>query len=89
MYGGIKTGQATVSTTAGGTLIVTSRVGRGNLTIINHGATNVFVGPAGLTLTNGALLVGVAGASLPISSQDALFGLVSAGTQDVSYIEQY
>lgn len=88
MYGGIRTGQVSVDNTSGGVLIAAARSGRGSITIINGGTTDVFIGDSGLTIGTGALLVGVKGASITISSQAAIYG-IAGSAQTVSYLEAY
>lgn len=90
MYGGISTGQVTVAATAGGTLIAPERRGRGAVTIVNHGTTNVFIGgDPNVTALNGVKLVGVDGASITLSAQSAIYGITASGSQIVSYVEAY
>jgi hypothetical protein len=59
------------------------------VTIINHGTTAVYLGTGTITTSNGALLVGTAGASVTIVTTDAVKGIVASGSQAVSYIEEY
>lgn len=87
--GGLATSQATVDTTAGGTQIVAARSGRQKLTLVQLGTVDVFVGPKGVATNSGALLVGTKGATLVIDTQDAVYGIVSAGSQAVAAIETY
>lgn len=89
MYGGIKTNQVSVDTTAGGTLIAAARPGRGSITVINEGTTVVRIGDLGLTTSTGAYLAGVAGASITLSTQAAIYGITGSGSETVSYIESY
>jgi len=88
MYGGISNGQVTVAATA--TLIAAARPGRGAVTIVNHGTTNVFIGgDPNVTALNGVKLVGVDGASITLSAQSAIYGITASGSQIVSYVEAY
>lgn len=85
--GGFAASQASPDSTVGGTLLAAARLGRHAVTIINHGATDVYVGGKGLTTSTGALLVGIKGASITIPTQDAVYGIVAAGSQTVSVLE--
>lgn len=85
----IATGQASVGTTIGGTLIAAEREGRGAITIVNGGTTDVFVGLAGLTASNGVLLAGVKGQTLTLRTQAAIYGIVGSGSETVSFVEEY
>lgn len=87
--GGFATSQATADTTSGGVQLVAARAGRHSLRLVNLGTTDVWVGPKGVSSTTGALLVGTKGASLPIDTQDAVYGVVGTGSQAVSVIETY
>lgn len=89
MAGGFKTAQVTVATTANGTLLAAARPGRHAVTIINHGTTIVYVGDLGLTTSTGAYLAGVAGASITIPADTAVYGIVGTGTQAVSVLETF
>ena len=85
----IVTGQISVATTAGGTLIAAARTGRLDITIVNSGTADVYLGPSGLTTSTGILLKGIPGAALTISTAAAVYGIVAAATQTVSYLETY
>jgi hypothetical protein len=81
--------QVSVDTTSGGKLIAAARAGRGAVTIINTGTIAVFIGPSGVTTSTGALLPGIAGASITIPTTAAVYGIVSNGSQTVSVLETY
>lgn len=86
--GGFDAAQVSVGTTA--TLIAARRAGRHRITLVNHGTTPVYVGHDGsVTTTTGALLAGVAGQTLDIDTQGAVYGIVGTGTETVSAIETY
>ncbi len=85
----VATNQISVGTTAGGTVICAARAGRKSLTIINHGTTDVYVGPNGVSTTSGALLTGQKGAGIAFDGGAAVYGIVDSGTQTVSYVECY
>lgn len=82
----IATSQVTVGTTA--TQIVPARSGRMAVTITMVGAGDVFVGPTGVTVANGALLLGTKGSSITIHTQGAVFG-IGAVAQAVSVLETF
>lgn len=81
------TGQATAATTS--TLLVPARVGRSAVTITNLGTTDVFVGNTGVTTATGQLLAGVKGTSLTLPTGAAIYGVVSTGSQAVSFVETF
>lgn len=83
----IATNQVTVAATA--TQIVPARTGRGAVTIVNSGATDIFLGVSGVSVTTGVLLSGVKGASMTIPTSAAVFGIAATGTQVVSFLETY
>jgi hypothetical protein len=85
----IATGQVTVASTAGGTLIAAARATRTDITIVNEGTTDVRLGVSGVTTATGLLLVGIKGAALTLSTRAAVYGIVAAATQAVSYEENY
>lgn len=82
----LATSQVSVGTSA--TQIVAARAGRLAVTITMVGAGDIFLGIAGVTVTNGALLVGTKGASVTIPTQAAVFG-IGAVAQTVSIIEVF
>ena len=90
-YGGgtIATGQVSVATTAGGTLICAARATRRSITIVNLGTTDVYIGASGLTTSTGLLLLGAKGAAITLETAAEIYGIVGSGTQSVSYIEEY
>jgi len=81
--------QVAVDTTLGGTQIVAARAGRQATTIVNLGTTDVYLGVSGVTTGTGLLLLGVKGAAITIPGAAAIFGIVGAGSQTVSYLEAY
>lgn len=85
MAGGYNTGQATVATTA--TVIAAARSGRKDIVIVNLGATDVYIGGPSVTTSAGVLLVGSKGVGLTITTEAAIYGIVGAGSQAVSYVE--
>ena len=80
-------GQVSVGTTA--TSIASSRTARRNITVVNHGTTDVILGGSGVTTSTGLLLPGIKGASATLTTTGALYGIVGSGTQTVSYAETY
>ncbi len=87
--GNIAVNQVSVTTTAGGTTIAAARSTRRGILVINHGTTAVYLGPSGVTTSNGLLLAGIVGAFISIPTTVAILGIVGSGTQTVSYIEVY
>ena len=85
MAGGYNTGQATVATTA--TVIAAARPGRKDIAIVNSGTTDVYVGGPSVTTSTGILLTGAKGAGLVLTTEAAIYGIVAAGTQAVTYME--
>jgi predicted S18 family serine protease len=81
------TSQATVGATP--TLIITQRPGRDTVVIENTGTTPVYLGNAGVTVSNGLLLPGVVGASVAIETTDVVYGIVASGTQVVAVVENF
>lgn len=82
----LATSQVTVGTAA--TQIVAARSGRMAVTITMMGAGDVFVGVTGVTVANGALLLGTKGSSITIPTQAAVFG-IGAVAQAVSVLETF
>ena len=85
----IATGIVSVATTAGGTLIAAARANRTDITIVNEGTTDVRLGASGVTTATGLLLAGIKGAALTLSTRAAVYGIVAASTQNVSFEENY
>lgn len=88
----LATGQVSVASTA--TQIVGARTGvsgtgRVSLTICNTSTTAVYIGTSGVTTSTGQFLVGIAGACLTLNTQTAVYGIVSTGTETVSFSESY
>jgi hypothetical protein len=86
-YANLATAQVSVAATA--TLIVAARVGRKEVTIVNHGTTAVYLGPSGVATTTGQLLAGVAGEGITYSGGAAVYGIAATGSQTVSVAEVY
>ena len=83
-------GQITVAATA--TLISAANANRAAIVVVNHGATNVFLGFANTVTTTGAtggvLLVGVPGSTLTFQTRTAIWGIAASGTQAVGFYEE-
>jgi hypothetical protein len=84
---GFTPGQITVGNTA--TLIVAARSGRVRVTIQNMGTTVVYLGGSTVTTATGFRLPGVDGSAYTTQNSAAIYGIVAAGTQAVSFIEEY
>jgi hypothetical protein len=85
----VGTGQVSVDTTSGGVTVAAARGTRRQLTIVNHGTTDVYVGVGSVTTSSGILLPGVKGAALTIDTTLAVKAIVASGSQSVSYLEEY
>jgi hypothetical protein len=90
----IATNQVSVDTTVGGKLIVAQRAGvagtgRVSVDICNTSTTDVWLGPSGVTVSNGHLLVGIKGACTTLKTTAAVYGIVGSGTETVSFLENY
>lgn len=71
-------------------LIVAARPGRIAVTIQQLGSTFVYLGmTAGVTTSTGIPLLGTPGASITLPVTSAIYGIVPAGTQNVSVAETY
>lgn len=85
--GTIATNQISVGTSP--TLISSARTGRTALTIVNHGTTDVFIGTSNVSNTSGILLTGTRGQTLVFDGSASVYGIVSSGTQTVSFVETF
>lgn len=89
----LASGQASVTT--GNITIVAARTGvvgtgRKSVCITNVTGTGpVYIGNTGVSTSTGQYLPGVAGASICLDTQVAIFGTVASTTQTVSYTETY
>jgi hypothetical protein len=87
-YANLATAQVSVAATA--TLIVAARAGRKEVTIINHGTTDLYLGSSsGVTTSTGQLLAGVKGEGVTYSGGAAIYGIAASGSQTVSVAEVY
>jgi hypothetical protein len=81
------TGQIAIGTSA--TQIRAASPTRTALIVVNHGATNVFIGfTSGVTSSTGVMLVGIPGQTLTFQTQSAVFGVVASGSQVVGFYEE-
>lgn len=93
--GNLATGQVSVPSTAGGTVIVAARTGapgtgRKTVCVTNvTGTAPVYLGASGLTTSTGDYLAGTAGAGKCWDTQAAVYGIVSSTSQTVSFTETY
>jgi hypothetical protein len=76
--------QVTVATTA--TKVYTGEAGAREVTIENHGTTDVYIGKSGVLTTTGFLLPGTKGASVTLPSTKDIYAIVASGTQAVSVL---
>lgn len=85
----LATGQVSIDTTSGGVEIVASRATRRSITIVNHGTTDVFLGTGTVASNDGILLPGIKGAAITMNVIESINGIVSSGSQTISYVEEY
>lgn len=83
----LATAQVTATTTA--TVIAASRATRRSVTVVNGGTTNVYLGTTGVSTTSGVLLLGSTGAAVTFAVTGTISGIVTSGSQSVSYFEEY
>jgi hypothetical protein len=83
---GLNTGQVTLGTTA--TAIVPLNPTRTRLTIYNVGGSAAFLGGATVSATTGVPLPASVGAAVTVNTAAALYGIVTTGTEVVSYLEE-
>lgn len=81
------TGQVSVGTTA--TVIRIGSAKDVEVTLVNHGTTDVFIGKSNVTTANGFLLQGVKGEKITLRTRGTLYGIVGAGTQTVGYFAAF
>lgn len=77
-----------VSVTTSPTQIVAANSARKRIVITNTGSTAVYLGPSGVATSTGHLLAGAAGYPFVIYTKAAIYGIVGAGTQTVTYWEE-
>lgn len=86
--GSVATGKVNVTTSA--TLICAARTGRKRITIsISTTFTNLYIGDSGVSTSAGYRLQGSAGSSIQLETSAAIYGITSATSVDVFYIEEY
>jgi hypothetical protein len=90
--GNLAVAQVSVANTA--TSIVAARTGvqgtgRKTVCITNTSTVAVYIGGSGVTTSTGSYLPGVAGSSICLDTQAAVYGIVATGTETVSEIETY
>ena len=84
------TGQVSVTTSAGGTLIAAARATRVVIVMINDtGTDGVFIGASGVTTGTGLNLVAIQGAGAALDVTGAIYGIVATTSQTVSFFEEY
>lgn len=81
------TGQVSIVTSP--TVIVAERPGRRNVLIVLGTASPMFIGGSTVSIATGLRLVGVDGTGILIPTEQAIYGIVSAGAVDVSFMELY
>ncbi len=84
------TGQVSVTTSVGGTLIAAARATRTSIVLINDTGTDaVFIGANGVSITTGLDLVAIQGAGAALDITGAIYGIVGTTSQTVSFLEAY
>lgn len=83
----IVTNQVTVDTTVGGVVIKALNTSRKSIIIRNQGATDMYVGPSGVTTANGILVKANEVLTLDRNTA-AIYGIVGAGSTTAGYLEE-
>lgn len=78
------TGQVTVTTTAA--VAYGGNVKAKEVTFVNLGTTDVYLGKSNVSTTIGQLLVGVKGTQITIKTRSPIYAIVGTGTQAVSFL---
>ncbi len=83
----IATNQVTVDTTAGGIVIKASNASRKSIIIRNQGLVDMYIGPTGVTSSNGLLIK--AGESITLDRNTAaIYGITAATSTTAGYLEE-
>jgi hypothetical protein len=82
----ITTGQVSCGTSA--TLLVAARTGRSRVKLTMNGAVDAYIGPAGVAVGTGDLLLGTKGTTMTFETSAAVY-CVAASAVTVSYLETY
>lgn len=85
----VATAQVSVDDTSGGVQVVAARATRRSVTIVNHGDVDVWIGGTGVTVSNGALLLGTKGAALTIATNAVVRAITGGDTVSVGVLEVY
>lgn len=85
----IASAQVSVDTTTGGVVLAAARQTRRRLILINHGATDVFVGTGTVSTANGALLLGTKGTVVILNTNAAVKGITGGSSVTVGVIEEF
>lgn len=80
--------QNQISCSTSTTLIAASNPNRTRILITNTGTTDVFIGGAAVTISTGHLIKGIAGYPIALRTTQAIYGIVSASTQTVTFLEE-
>lgn len=85
--GNVATNQIVIASAAA-TQIIAPNTGRlVGVTVVNGSTQDIYLGSSAVTTGNGVLLLGTKGTSMTIPTTSALYGIVSATGQTVSYLE--
>lgn len=74
-----------VSITTSATVIKASNSNRKSILIYNNDTTSIFIGDSGVTINDGFELAPLE--SIYLVDTEAFYGIVSAGTADIRYLE--
>lgn len=83
---GRKRAEAVAPTTTS-TTVAAANTSRISLTIVNNGSQVVYIGPRGVTTSNGIPVAANGGAYEDVTSLDAWFAVTAAGTGDLRILE--
>lgn len=85
----VATAQVAVDDTSGGVVVAAARSTRRSVTIVNHGAVDVWIGVSGVTVGTGALLLGTKGSALTIATNAAVRAVTEGDAVTVGVVEVY
>lgn len=81
-------GQVTVPATAGGILIKAANTSRKRITITNSGSNTIFLGASAALTAIASSHALPAGASITLNNTAAIYGIVAAGNEIATYLEE-
>lgn len=84
---GFITDQVSILSSGATQIIASNTLRKKGVVITNHSSQDVYLGTSAVTTSTGVLLRGIPGANICIPSISAVYGIVSATGQTISYIE--